>query len=121
VSRVVLPAPFAHSPNHACLRDAFASARIRPFDGEARTLEQRFRVFAPDEPGTLTFHANVPASVVLDGRSLGKTPQSVTATPGGHTIVFTHPELGEKSHSVTLAPGQEKTVRATFEPARDAQ
>jgi serine/threonine-protein kinase len=95
---------------------AFSAAKVRPFAGAARTLEQRFRVLAPTTPGTLTFQANVPASVTLDGRSLGETPKSVSVAPGSHTVVFVHPELGEKAHAVTLAPGQDKTIRATFEP-----
>jgi hypothetical protein len=116
VSRISLSAPFAGSANEACLRAAFVSARIRPFDDVARTLEQRFQVVSPHAPGTLTFQANVPASITFDGRSLGPAPQSVSAAPGNHTVVFVHPELGEKAHAVTLAPGQDKTIRATFEP-----
>jgi serine/threonine-protein kinase len=93
-----------------------SAAKARPVDGDARTLEQRSRVLSLNEPGRLTFEANVPALVTFDGRSLGQTPQSVTATPGNHSIVFLHPELGEKAHAVTLDPGQDKTIRATFEP-----
>jgi serine/threonine protein kinase len=116
VSRVTVAAPFAGSALETCLRAAFGSATVRAFDGAARTLEQRFRVRAANEPGTLTFQANVPALVALDGRALGATPRSVSVAPGSHTVVFVHAELGEKAHTVTLAPGQEKTIRATFEP-----
>ena len=69
-----------------------------------------------NEPGFLTFQSNVPAQVALDGRLLGSTPKSVTVAPGSHTVVFVHPELGEKEQAVTLDPGQDKTVRATFHP-----
>jgi serine/threonine-protein kinase len=94
-------------------RAAKSPARNRPPGVARRTPEP---ALSPDEPGLLTFEANVPAAVALDGRPLGTTPQSATAPPGSHTIVFAHPELGEKSHTVTLAPGQEKAIRATFEP-----
>jgi hypothetical protein len=94
-------------------RAAKSPARNRPSGVARRTPEP---ALSPDEPGLLTFEANVPAAVALDGRPLGTTPQSVTAPPGSHTVVFAHPELGEKSHTVTLAPGQEKAIRATFEP-----
>ena len=114
-SRVVLSAPFAGAANEACLRSLFGAARVSAFDGSARTVEQRFRVVSANTPGTLTFDANVPVVVTLDGRPLGTTPKSVTLAAGNHTVVFVHPELGEKSHSVTLAPGQDKTLRATFE------
>ncbi|HEX6277135.1 MAG TPA: serine/threonine-protein kinase [Polyangiaceae bacterium] len=120
VSRVSFSAPFANGASEACLRDAFRASRVPAFDGEARSLEQRFRVVSPAEPGTLTFHANVPAHVTFDGRSLGPTPQSVTASAGNHTVVFVHPELGQKEHAVNLSPGQEKTIRATFSPAETA-
>jgi serine/threonine-protein kinase len=118
-SRVVLSTPFAGSSNASCLRETFGSVRVRAFDGVARTLEQRFNVVSPSAPGTLTFQANVPADVAFDGRPLGQTPKSVSAAPGNHTVVFVHPELGEKTHEVTLAPGQDKTVRATFSPSSE--
>jgi hypothetical protein len=114
VRRVSLTTPFAGSPNDACLRDAFLTVRIAPFRGAAPALEQRFRVVSPNEPGTLTFQSNLPAEVALDGRPLGATPKSVTTTPGSHSVVFMHPDLGQKEQAVTLAPGQDKTVRATF-------
>jgi serine/threonine-protein kinase len=117
VASIALPAPFTGSSNDACLRNAFLSARVPAFRGAAPTLEQRFRVLAASEPGVLTFQSNVPADVALDGRPLGATPKSVTVAPGSHTVVFVHPELGQKEHAVTLAPGQDKTVRATFPPA----
>ena len=93
-----------------------ATARARRVNAAADALERRSRVLAPIESGTLTFEANVPAAVTFDGRSLGTTPQSVTAPPGSHTVVFLHPELGAKSHALTIDPGQDKTIRATFEP-----
>jgi serine/threonine-protein kinase len=89
-----------------------APARARSFDASAASGAHALA----NEPATLTFQANVPAEVALDGRSLGQTPKSVRASPGDHTVVFAHPELGERSHAVTLAPGEDRTIRATFEP-----
>jgi serine/threonine protein kinase len=114
-SRVTLSAPFAGSATEACLRATFAAARVPAFEGVARTVDQRFRVASQNTPSTLTFETNVPALVTLDGRSLGPTPKSVTLAAGNHSVVFVHPELGQKQHAVTVAPGQEKTIRATFE------
>ena len=114
-SRIALSAPFAGSASEACLRATFATARVPAFEGAARTVDQRFRVVSPNTPSTLIFETNVPALVSLDGRPLGTTPKSVTLAAGNHSVVFVHPELGQKEHAVTLAPGQEKTVRATFE------
>jgi serine/threonine-protein kinase len=93
-----------------------AATHARRFEGGTRTLAKSFRELGANEPATLTFQANVPAEVALDGRSLGQTPKSVTAQPGDHTVVFVHPELGEKAHTVKLAPGEDRTIRATFEP-----
>jgi eukaryotic-like serine/threonine-protein kinase len=103
-TRPVAPAPVARKSTRA-----FTTPRPRASSAFARSLE--------NEPGTLTFQSNLPAHVTFDGRPLGSTPKSVTATPGSHTVVFMHPELGQKEQAVTLAPGQEKTIHATFQPA----
>jgi serine/threonine-protein kinase len=92
----------------AAARQPFTATRPRSSSAFARSLAS--------EPGRLTFQSNVPAQVALDGRPLGSTPKSVTVAPGSHTVVFAHPELGQKEQAVTLGPGQDKTVNATFHP-----
>ena len=113
----IVPPTRKKAPTPARAKGSLAAvAASNERDGGARTRERSFRGLAASEPATLTFQANVPADVALDGRSLGQTPKSVTTPPGDHTVVFVHPELGEKAHTVRLAPGEDRTIRATFEP-----
>ncbi len=109
------PAPAARAPTPVAAR------RVPPAQRPAQPIEQRAPVASPNEPGILTFQSNVPAQVTLDGRPLGATPQTVSASPGSHRVLFVHPELGQKEHAVLLDPGQDKTVRATFMPAATEQ
>jgi eukaryotic-like serine/threonine-protein kinase len=111
-----LARPIEHATvatERAAAGQAFTARRPRSSSAFARSLA--------NEPGILTFQSNVPAHVALDGRALGPTPKSVTVAPGSHTVVFVHPELGQKEQAVTLDPGQDKTVRATFQPAAAQQ
>jgi hypothetical protein len=57
---------------------------------------------------------SIPASrVLLDGQPLGETPKSnVSVSAGTHTVTFIHPELGKKSVSVKVGPGETKTASA---------
>ncbi len=63
--------------------------------------------------GTLNINS-IPASrVLLDGAPLGETPKTgVSVTAGTHTVTFIHPELGKKSVSVKVGPGETKTASA---------
>jgi serine/threonine-protein kinase len=76
----------------------------------------------PDKPepsetasgsGTLNINS-IPASrVLLDGQPLGETPRTgVSVSPGTHTVTFIHPELGKKSISVKVGPGETKSAVA---------
>ncbi len=65
--------------------------------------------------GTGTLNINsIPASrVLLDGQPLGETPRTgVSVSAGTHTVTFIHPELGKKSVSVKVGPGETKTASA---------
>lgn len=65
--------------------------------------------------GTATLNINsIPASrVLLDGQPLGETPRTgVQVSPGTHTVTFIHPELGKKSISVKVGPGETKSAVA---------
>ena len=65
--------------------------------------------------GQLNIQSNPRSSVVLDGRTLGLTPRfGVSVAPGSHSVVFTHPEGGKKTLSVSIAPGESKNVAVQF-------
>jgi serine/threonine-protein kinase len=58
---------------------------------------------------------SIPASkVILDGRPLGDTPKvGVSVSPGSHTVLFVRD--GERqAKSVTVGPGEKKTVVHRF-------
>lgn len=64
--------------------------------------------------GSLDISSNPPASVVLDGRPLGKAPHLVQVAPGPHTVVFVHPERGRMSLSVNVSGGRTTNAAANF-------
>jgi len=64
--------------------------------------------------GSLDMSSSPPASVVLDGRPLGKAPRTVEIAPGPHTVVFVHPERGRMSVSVNVSPGRTTNASANF-------
>lgn len=55
---------------------------------------------------------SIPASrVLLDGSPLGETPKTgISVSAGTHTVTFIHSELGKKSVSVKVGPGETKTA-----------
>jgi PEGA domain len=55
--------------------------------------------------GTINVTSTPPASVVLDGRPVGKSPRSVRVPAGAHTVVFIHPLYGRRTVSVNVRPG----------------
>lgn len=56
--------------------------------------------------------------VVIDGRPRGGTPVAgVKVSPGEHTVVFIHSELGTMSRTVTVEAGRTATVVVRF-PSR---
>jgi hypothetical protein len=63
--------------------------------------------------GTINVTSNPPASVVLDGRPLGKAPVVVRVPAGVHSLLFIHPLYGRRSRSVSVSPGM--TVGASTE------
>jgi hypothetical protein len=55
------------------------------------------------------------SAVVLDGRPLGGTPRvGITVTPGKHTVVFIHPELGRKSKTIEVDAGRTVLAAVRF-------
>jgi hypothetical protein len=63
---------------------------------------------------TLTIMSTPPCNVVLDGRPLGPTPQTVSVSPGAHSVVFVHPSKGRKSMRVETAAGKAAVASVGF-------
>lgn len=71
---------------------------------------------APDVP-TAPVHVNASpwAEVFVAGRSLGETPLANVPLPlGAHTLVFRHPDLGERTASVTVRQSTANRVSVAF-------
>jgi hypothetical protein len=64
--------------------------------------------------GAITITSNPPASVVLDGRPLGKAPLVVRAPAGVHSLLFIHPLYGRRSLSVSVSPGLTRGASVEF-------
>lgn len=64
--------------------------------------------------GSLNITSSPPASVVLDGRPLGKAPRVVDVPAGTHTVVFIHPKYGRQSVTVNAVPGRTTSASADF-------
>jgi hypothetical protein len=70
-------------------------------------------------PGTVDVNAAPWASVQIDGRPVGDTPLGkIEVSAGSHEVVFTHPELGERTVKVVVPPGNAVRVTADLRKAR---
>lgn len=74
----------------------------------------RDRSAAPSGQATLSLNSIPASKVILDGRPLGDTPKvGISVEPGSHTVMFVRD--GERqTKSVTVAPGEKKTVVHRF-------
>ncbi len=82
-----------------------------------KTAEPPAKTAEPPATGNGTLNINsIPVSkVVLDGKPLGSTPKVGVSVPAGsHTVTFIHPELGKKSVTVQVKPGETKTAAVKF-------
>jgi hypothetical protein len=70
-----------------------------------------WRVEAPVEPARVHWSAPEGATASVDGGapSLSRT---LVLEPGVHRVVFTHPELGARTHELSLEPGEERRLAA---------
>jgi hypothetical protein len=64
--------------------------------------------------GAINVTSNPPASVVLDGRPLGKAPLVVRVPAGVHSLLFIHPLYGRRSLSVSVSPGLTRGASVEF-------
>jgi serine/threonine-protein kinase len=59
------------------------------------------------------------AEVWLDGKALGMTPlRSVEVSPGPHTLLAKHPDLGTKSMKINVAAGESRLVNLSMNPEK---
>jgi len=68
----------------------------------------------PSAPSLLTLESTPSCSIVLDGRPIGKTPQTLSVDAGAHSVVFVHPTLGRKSVTVRAKAGEPSSAAVRF-------
>ncbi|MEZ4301137.1 MAG: hypothetical protein R3B70_39740 [Polyangiaceae bacterium] len=67
--------------------------------------------------GALNINAAPQASVLLDGKPVGRTPQiGLPVDPGKHTVVFVFADGRQKKQTVIVGPGQTVTAVAWDDP-----
>ncbi len=54
------------------------------------------------------------SNVIVDGRPVGSTPKQMPVSPGSHTVVFIHPELGRKTVTVNVQAGKTAVAATKF-------
>jgi serine/threonine-protein kinase len=103
-------------------------AALRPTTPSAAVVD---RAVAEDEPSadaeepetpaepavatTLNINSIPAATVVVDGRPVGRTPKiGLSVAPGPHTVVFIHPEHGRTTARATVKEGESQTVTVRF-------
>jgi serine/threonine-protein kinase len=74
------------------------------------------KIDVPSGTGLLNINSLPPSKVLLDGRAMGGTPKTDVSVPAGtHTVTFIHPDLGKKTVSVDVKPGQRAVASVRFD------
>jgi len=120
------PAPIAPAPNDSSDAGPIAPEPVESASGDPlptpETAEEdpdagpsTTAPWGKTGPGTLNINSIPPSRVVLDGKPLGHTPKVGVSVPAGaHTVMFVHPELGKKSVTVRVRPGEMKVAAVRF-------
>jgi hypothetical protein len=69
---------------------------------------------APSGEAKLAINSIPISNVIVDGKPVGSTPKQITVTPGSHTVVFIHPEMGRKTVTVNAQPGKTAVAATKF-------
>jgi len=103
--------------------EKIVSLSLEPLSGggarvarSAAPAREKSRAPAAEEPaekpepggsGTLNINSLPSSRVLVDGIPVGNTPKvDFPVSAGVHTVTFIHPDLGKKTVSVTVKPGQ---------------
>lgn len=66
-----------------------------------------------DDSSYLEILADPPTDVLLDGKSIGRTPlKKVQVTPGSHDVTFDDDVGGPRTMTITVNPGDYQTVKS---------
>lgn len=71
-----------------------------------------------DDTATLDIYGNPPTKILVDGQPAGTTPiQSFKLKPGSHDVTWVDELTGNRTMSVTLEPGDGRTMTSDRPPS----
>jgi len=106
------PAPAAAPPSPA-LADPPPAGEAEP---PVTTDPSRDPALARRGQGRLLVSAHPWATVTVDGRAVGETPQDLLLQAGRHRVGASHPTIGRAEVEVELAPGERLSWRPRLRP-----
>lgn len=104
----------ATSPAAHVVIELVKGGSLAPARGKATDAADGSSGSAVSGTGNLSITSSPPASIVLDGRPLGKSPRSLEVPAGSHTVAFVHPKFGRKSVTVHVPPDQTTSASVDF-------
>ncbi len=109
--KVTDPAP---APTYDATTE-IADAALAPTDATAASSAEKPDNDKQREKAILTFRVQPWASIEIDGKNYGQTPQTIKIRHGKHKIILANPGLERsESFSLTVEPGQKKTIKRTW-------
>lgn len=89
--------------------------KFRIASGETKTISpEDFQ-----DPGVILVGTDVPADILVNGRSIGRGSIRYSTFPGTYSIQIHHPSLGEINESVVLQPKQELKIFRSLLPLKE--
>jgi hypothetical protein len=84
--------------------------------GKGRAQDRPDQAVTPTASGdgTIRISSTPPATALVDGRPVGRTPTSTKVPPGAHSVVFMHPEHGKKVVKVRVTAGGTANAAVKF-------
>ena len=82
---------------------------------DGREMMERFTL-TPIVGGSIQVRSQPNANVFLDGRSVGKTPLTIQALPGNHSVIIERPGFRPSSFNVRVENYRVSRVNQTLEP-----
>jgi hypothetical protein len=108
------PEPTAVNPPQPAAGTPRPAPAPRQAAAPARVVEERQRV--PSGPGSLQVVSRpAGAEVIVDGKSVGRTPLSIEVSPGSHTVRLALPGFNAWQTTVDIQPGSPTRVSGSLE------
>lgn len=103
----------AHADDGGSLGDSALGAAMRQSVGLPAAEKTEKSEAKSGGSGSINIVTSPSAVILLDGKPVGKTPKRLTVSAGKHSLVLIHPN-GRKRASISVEPGANKTIKASF-------